>query len=61
MYKEILASLDGSGFSECSLEHVGAVAIDADIGDLTILEDATSVEEIVRTYHELKKAKKKTE
>ncbi|MBA7698442.1 Acetyl-coenzyme A synthetase [subsurface metagenome] len=38
-----------------------AVATDADIGDLTTLEDETSVEEIVRTYHELKKAKKKTE
>jgi acetyl-CoA synthetase len=38
-----------------------AVATDADIGDLTTLEDETSVEEIIRTYHELKKAKIKTE
>ncbi len=34
-----------------------AVATDADIGDLTTLEDEASVEEIIRTYHELKKAK----
>lgn len=61
MYKKILAPLDGSGFSECSLEHVGAVATDADSGDLTTLEGETSVEEIIRTYHELKKAKIKTE
>jgi len=38
-----------------------AVATDADIGDLTTLEDETSVEEIIKTYHELKKAKIKTE
>jgi acetyl-CoA synthetase len=38
-----------------------AVATDADIGDLTTLEDATSVEEIIKTYHELKKAKVETE
>jgi acetyl-CoA synthetase len=38
-----------------------AVATDADIGDLTTLEDETSVEEIIKTYHELKKAKGKTE
>jgi hypothetical protein len=61
VYKKILAPLDGSGFSECSLEHVGAVATDADSGDLTTLEGETSVEEIIRTYHELKKAKIKTE
>ncbi len=61
MYKKILSPLDGSGFSECSLEHVRAVAADADNGDLITLEDATSVEEIIRTYHELKEAKKKTE
>lgn len=61
MYKKILASLDGSGFSECSLEHVRAVATGADIGGLITLEDETSVEEIIRTYHELKKAKIKTE
>lgn len=34
-----------------------AVATDSDIGDLTTLEDETSVEEIIRTYHELKKIK----
>ena len=38
-----------------------AVATDADIGDLTTLEDATSVDEIVKTYQELKKAKVGTE
>ena len=37
------------------------VATDVDIGDLTTLEDETSVEEIIRTYHEFKKVKIKTE
>ena len=36
-----------------------AVATDTSIGDLTTLEDATSVQEIIKTYHELKKAKEK--
>jgi len=34
-----------------------AVATDASIGDLTTLEDETSVEEITKVYHELKKGK----
>jgi len=38
-----------------------AVATDVAIGDLTTLENETSVEEIIRTYHELKKVKIKTE
>ena len=38
-----------------------AVATDTSIGDLTTLEDATSVQEIIKTYHELKKAKGKKE
>ena len=34
-----------------------AVASDASIGDLTTLEDEASVEEVIKSYHELKKAK----
>jgi len=33
-----------------------AVATDASIGDLTTLEDEASVEEVIKAYHELKKA-----
>ena len=34
-----------------------AVANNADIGDLTTLEDETSVEEVVRSFRELREAK----
>ena len=34
-----------------------AVANETSIGDLTTLEDATSVDEIIKSYQELKKAK----
>jgi acetyl-CoA synthetase len=34
-----------------------AVATDSPVGDLTTLEDKASVEEIVRSYQKLKKAK----
>ncbi|MFQ6121601.1 MAG: acetate--CoA ligase [Dehalococcoidales bacterium] len=37
-----------------------AVASGASIGDLTTLEDEASVEEVIRSYQELKKAKEKT-
>jgi len=33
-----------------------AVANDATIGDLTTLEDKASVEEVIKSYQELKKA-----
>jgi acetyl-CoA synthetase len=36
-----------------------AVATDTNIGDLTTLEDEASVEEVIKSYHELKKAKEK--
>ena len=35
-----------------------AVASDTSIGDLTTLEDESSVEEVVRSYQELNKIKK---
>ena len=35
-----------------------AVATDTSIGDLTTLEDESSVEEVVRSYQELNKIKK---
>ena len=38
-----------------------AVATDANIGDLTTLEDETSVEEVLHSYQELKKAKEAAE
>ena len=37
-----------------------AVANDATIGDLTTLEDETSVQEVLNVYHELKAAKEKS-
>jgi acetyl-CoA synthetase len=38
---------------------VKAVANETDIGDLTTLEDETSVDEVIRSYRELKEAKEK--
>ena len=37
MYKKILAPLDGSGFSECSLEHVKAVATGCQVPEVVLL------------------------
>lgn len=37
MYKKILAPLDGSGFSECSLEHVKTVAIGCQVPEVVLL------------------------
>ena len=37
MYKKILAPLDGSGFSECSLEHVRTVAIGCQVPEVVLL------------------------
>jgi hypothetical protein len=37
-----------------------AVANDVSVGDLSTLEDEASVEEVVRSYQELKEAEKKT-
>jgi len=37
-----------------------AVANEASIGDLTTLEDETSVEEAIRSYRETKKSKEAT-
>ena len=44
MYKKILAPLDGSEFSECSLEHVTAVAKGCDVPSVVLLK-------VVETYH----------
>jgi len=37
MYKKMLAPLDGSGFSECSLEHVRTVAIGCQVPEVVLL------------------------
>jgi acetyl-CoA synthetase len=37
-----------------------AVATDTKIGDLTTLEDETSVQEVIKGYQELKEAKEKS-
>jgi nucleotide-binding universal stress UspA family protein len=36
MYKKILAPLDGSGFSECSLEHVKAIALGCKVSEVVL-------------------------
>lgn len=47
MYKKILAPLDGSEFSECSLEHVRAVATGCQVPEVVLLR---VVEPIRQTY-----------
>ena len=37
MYRKILAPLDGSSFSECSLEHVKAIARGCEVPDVILL------------------------
>jgi len=44
MYKKILAPLDGSEFSECSLDHVTAVAKGSDVPSVILLR-------VLETYH----------
>lgn len=47
MYKKILAPLDGSEFSECSLEHVKAVATGCSVPEVILLRVA---EPMPQTY-----------
>jgi nucleotide-binding universal stress UspA family protein len=44
MYKKILAPLDGSKFSECSLDHVTAVAKGCQVPDVVLLHVLESYE-----------------
>ncbi len=44
-----------ASMSQVFLKQPQSLANETSIGDLTTLEDETSVEEIIRSYHEVKK------
>lgn len=51
MYEKILAPLDGSELSECSLQHIKAVAIGCQVPEVTLLRVTEPVSSLVFSGH----------
>ena len=50
MYKKILAPLDGSQFSECSLEHVKAIATGCHVPEVVLLRVVELPQQLYEVY-----------
>lgn len=55
MYKKILATLDGSKFSECSLPHVKAIAAGCGTADVVVLRAVEPERQIIKVEEDLRK------